>query len=106
MRNQPLFLLPLLGLLLTSACTPANALSPTETPFSEIIPSSTPLAVSVPTADPLPTRAVPPTPPLPTGLFFASAISGGNEGSLYPAQDIAIITQTGRVQFLNIYANW
>lgn len=121
--NRPLILLLILGLILT-ACAPTNAPAPTMTGIPETFPTETipaptisadtpspALAATAPQPDASPT-ANPPT-ALPATVTqnpnvpnFASVLSGGNEGSLYPAQDISIIARTGHLQFLNVYANW
>ncbi len=70
----------------------------TDTSPAELAPSATlpppPTSTDAPTEDPFP------------GLGFPAAISGGGEGSMYPGQDISVFASTGRVQFLNVYANW
>ena len=43
-----------------------------------------------------------------TGTQTASDAAGGTvtQGGLYRAQDVALLANTGRPQFLNAYANW
>ena len=109
----------LFSILLVTACVPTNQVSMTEmpthaptistiqatvtrplqTPQSDDISSTRTQQPAAPTeASPLQTVAAQPA--------FGPAISGGGPNTLYPAQDIALIGQTGQIQFLNIYANW
>lgn len=109
MMNPARYLL-LLGMILLVGCTspaknlPPSAVNPTQTQIPSITApvappppqaNFTPAALATPT---LPSAHEPPT--------FAPALSGGDEGGLYPAQDISLIAQTGHLQFINVYANW
>lgn len=123
-RVFPLFLTAFLFFVLTTACAQPAAPLPAESATQESIPTETSLpspSTQEPTQAPSDTEpkqdttspALPPTPtPTPltepslAGPSFAQALTGGAEGSAYPEQDISIISKTGRIQFLNIYANW
>ncbi len=124
--KRPLFFLLLLGLILSTACAAPNVPTPGNTAIPETLPTPTGIASPAPTEPPvstlagitpnpdasptvLPPTAVPPTAtvaPNSAGPSFAYALSGGDEGSLYPEQDISIIAKTGHIQFINVYANW
>lgn len=122
--KRPLFLPLLLGLILISACAAPNVPAPGNTAIPETLPTQTAIASPALTEPPtlagitpnpdasptvLPPTAAPPTAtvaPNSAGPSFAYALSGGNEGSLYPEQDISIIAKTGHIQFINVYANW
>lgn len=60
-------------------------------------------AAITPTA---PTAATTPLPPDDTGSAQAATPVMGMGGRLYAAQDLSIIANTGRPQFLNAYADW
>ncbi|HUN09793.1 MAG TPA: hypothetical protein PLQ56_24530 [Aggregatilineales bacterium] len=60
-------------------------------------------AAITPTAPP---AATTPLPPDDTGSAQAATPVMGMGGRLYAAQDLSIIANTGRPQFLNAYADW
>jgi hypothetical protein len=60
-------------------------------------------AAITPTA---PSAATTPLPPDDTGSAQAATPVMGMGGRLYAAQDLSIIANTGRPQFLNAYADW
>jgi hypothetical protein len=60
-------------------------------------------AAITPTA---PSTGTTPLPPDDTGSAQAATPVMGLGGRLYAAQDLSIIANTGRPQFLNAYADW
>ncbi|MBL8165354.1 MAG: hypothetical protein JNJ61_25450 [Anaerolineae bacterium] len=44
--------------------------------------------------------------PAPSGAADAKQNVVGNEGGLHPPQDLALISTTGRPQFIHSYADW
>ena len=43
--------------------------------------------------------------PAPEATGFP-AVESGSLGGMYPVSDLSLIGATGKLQFLNIYANW
>lgn len=44
--------------------------------------------------------------PAPSGAADAKPNVVGSEGGLHPPQDLALVSTTGRPQFIHSYANW
>lgn len=82
-----------------SEATPTDLLAAPDEPTQESFPTA---AAAMPTQPETAATAGPTLAPL-----FQPAISGGeNPNRMYPGQDISVIARNGRIQFLNVYANW